>query len=79
VPANCFTQVVTHPFRAASQDANYTSVGRFTTKPYHLFLKKGGIGVHTYLNKFLHTLRASGEYARLYPKWFAPDSGDGVR
>ncbi len=77
--ADAFTQVVTHLFRAASQDANYKLVGRFTTKPYHVFLKKGDIGMHSYLNKFLHSLRASGEYDRLYQKWFAPYGGDGVR
>ena len=77
--ADTFTQVVTHLYRAASQDANYTLVGRFTTKPYHVFVRKGDIGTHAYVNKFLHTLRASGEYDRLYKKWFTPYGGDGVR
>lgn len=77
--ADAFTQVVTHLYRAASADANYTLVGRFTTKPYHIFLKKGETGWHGYLNRFLHTLRASGEYDRLYQKWFTPHGGDGVR
>ena len=57
--ADAFTQVVTHLYRAASQDAGYTLVGRFTTKPYHVFVKKGDIGTHAYLNKFLQNLRAS--------------------
>lgn len=77
--ADAFTQVVTHLYRAASQDANYTLVGRFTTKPYHVFLKKGDMEMHRYLNKFLHALRASGEYDRLYNKWFTPYGGDVVR
>lgn len=77
--ADAFTQVVTHLYRAASQDAGYTLVGRFTTKPYHVFIKKGDLGTHAYVNKFLHALRASGEYDRLYRKWFTPHGGDAVR
>jgi putative glutamine transport system substrate-binding protein len=77
--ADAFTQVVTHLYRAASQNPGYTLVGRFTTKPYHVFLRKGDMEMHAYLNKFLHALRASGEYDRLYQKWFTPYGGDVVR
>lgn len=77
--ADVFTQVVTHLYRAASQDSNYTLVGRFTTKPYHIFCKKGEPGLPAYLNKFLQALRASGEYDRLYQKWFTPYGGQTVR
>ncbi|HEY0864210.1 MAG TPA: transporter substrate-binding domain-containing protein [Lacunisphaera sp.] len=77
--ADAFTQVVTHLYRAASQDANYTLVGRFTTKPYHIFLKKGDVGLQAYLDGFMQDLRASGEYDRLYQKWFTPYGGAAVR
>jgi putative glutamine transport system substrate-binding protein len=77
--ADVFTQVVTHLYRAASQDSNYTLVGRFTTKPYHIFCRKDDPGLPAYLNKFLRNLRASGEYDRLYQKWFGPYGGDAVR
>jgi putative glutamine transport system substrate-binding protein len=77
--ADVFTQVVTHLFRAASQDADYTVVGRFTTKPYYIFLRKGDPELRASLNDFLKTLRASGEYDRLFNKWFAPYGGENVR
>jgi putative glutamine transport system substrate-binding protein len=77
--ADVFTQVVTHLYRAASQDAHYTLVGRFTTKPYHIFLPKGDAELQAYLNKFLQSLRTSGEYDRLYAKWFGPYGGATVR
>ena len=77
--ADVFTQVVTHLFRAASQDADYTVVGRFTTKPYYIFLRKGDPELRARLNDFLKTLRASGEYDRLFNKWFAPYGGENVR
>lgn len=77
--ADAFTQVVTHLYRAASQDPGYTLVGRFTTKPYHIFLRKGDPEMQAYLNQFLQSLRASGEYDRLYQKWFSPYGGDAVR
>lgn len=77
--ADVFTQVVTHLFRAASQDPGYMVVGRYTTKPYHIFLRKHDAGMQAYLNQFLQSLRASGEYDRLFQKWFSPYGGDAVR
>lgn len=77
--AEVFTQVVTHLYRAASQDANYTLLGRFTTKPYHVFFRKGDSALQASLDQFLLNLRTSGEYDRLYRKWFAPYGGDAVR
>jgi putative glutamine transport system substrate-binding protein len=77
--ADVFTQVVTHLFRAASQDADYTVVGRFTTKPYHIFLRKGDRELQASLNEFLKSLRDSGEFDRLFNKWFAPYGGETVR
>lgn len=77
--ADAFTQVVTHLFRAASQDADYTVVGRFTTKPYHIFLRKGDPELQATLNDFLKSLHDSGEYDRLFNKWFAPYGGATVR
>ncbi len=77
--ADVFTQVVTHLFRAASQDAGYTVVGRFTTKPYHIFLRKGDPELQSSLNGFLKSFRDSGEYDRLFQKWFGPYGGEAVR
>jgi putative glutamine transport system substrate-binding protein len=77
--ADAFTQVVTHLFRAASQDKDYLVTGRFTTKPYHVFLRKGDVAFQVYLDQFIHSLRASGEYDRIYRKWFAPYGDDTVR
>ncbi len=77
--ADVFTQVVTHLYRAASLNPDFTLVGRFTTKPYHIFLRKNDAEMRVYLNQFLESLRASGEYDRLYQKWFSPFGGDAVR
>jgi putative glutamine transport system substrate-binding protein len=77
--ADAFTQVVTHLYRAASQNPDYTLVARFTTKPYHIFLKKGDVALQAYLDEFMQNLRASGEYDRLYRKWYSPYGGDVVR
>jgi len=76
---DAFTQVVTHLFRAAYNDHDFTVVGRFTTKPYAILFKKGDTGMRDYLNEFIHSLRASGEYDRLYEKSFGPYGGDAVR
>lgn len=70
-----FTQVVTHLYRAASQDAAYTVVGRFTSKSYAVVYRKGDRALGSYLNEWLHTIRANGEYDRLYQKWFFPYGG----
>lgn len=77
--ADVFTQVVTHLYRAASQNPDFTLVGRFTTKPYHIFLRKNDAEMQAYLNQFLESLRARGEYDRLFKKWFSPYGGDAVR
>ncbi len=77
--ADVFTQVVTHLFRAASQNADYTVVGRFTTKPYYIFLRKDDPELRATLDDFLKSLRASGEYDRLFNKWFAPYGGATIR
>lgn len=77
--ADVFTQVVTHLFRAASQDADYTVVGRYTTKPYYIFLRKGDAELRACLDGFLKSLRDSGEYDRLFNKWFTPYGGENVR
>jgi len=74
-----FTQVVTHLFRAASQDPDYVVVNRFTNKPYCILLKKGDLVLESYLNDFLRGLRASGEYDRLYNKWFGAYGGNAVK
>ncbi|BAL27200.1 transporter substrate-binding domain-containing protein [Azoarcus sp. KH32C] len=71
-----FTQVVTHLYRAASQDPNYTVVNRFTDKPYYIAVRKGDSEMREYLDDFLRSMKASGEYNRLFQKWFGPLGGD---
>jgi aspartate/glutamate/glutamine transport system substrate-binding protein len=71
-----FTQVVTHLYRAARQDPNFVLTGRFTTKHYAMAYKKGDKELGDLLNEFLRSIRASGEYDRLYSKWFSAYGGD---
>jgi aspartate/glutamate/glutamine transport system substrate-binding protein len=77
--ADVFTQVVTHLYRAASQDHDYTVVGRFTTKSYRIAYRKGDTELGEYLNAFLKKFRDSGDYDRLFDKWFAAYGGANVR
>lgn len=77
--ADAFTQVVTHLFRAASQETGLTVTGRFTTKPYAIALRKGDAEMQSAVNGFLKAFRASGDYDRLFAKWFSPYGGDTVR
>ena len=72
---DAFTQVVTHLYRAASQDPDYVVVNRFTDKPYLIAFRKGDTVMRDYLNAFLGSLKASGEYDRAFDKWFAPFGG----
>lgn len=74
-----FTQVVTHLYRAASQDPAYTVVGRFTSKSYAVVYRKGDRALGAYLNDWLRTIKANGEYDRLYQKWFFPYGGAALR
>jgi aspartate/glutamate/glutamine transport system substrate-binding protein len=73
-----FTQVVTHLYRAASEDADYVLVSRFTNKSYNVIIKKDDPVLRDYLNDFLRSLKSSGEYDRLYQKWFAAYGGNAV-
>ncbi|MGZ5200176.1 MAG: transporter substrate-binding domain-containing protein [Telluria sp.] len=74
-----FTQVVTHLYRAASQEPEYTVVGRFTSKSYAVVYHKGDRALGDYLNEWLRTIKANGEYDRLYQKWFYPLGGAALR
>ena len=76
---DAFTQVVTHLYRAASQEPGFTLTGRFTTKPYAIALKKGDREMQAALNDFLKAFRASGDYDRLFAKWFGAYGGVVVR
>ncbi len=73
-----FTQVVTHLLRSASQDSDFVVVSRFTNKSYNIIIKKDDPVLRGYLNDFLKSMRASGEYDRLYRKWFAAYGGNAV-
>ena len=70
-----FTQVVTHLYRTASQDPDYVVVSRFTDKPYLIAFRKGDNVMRDYVNEALRSMKASGEYDRLFDKWFAPYGG----
>lgn len=70
-----FTQVVTHLYRAASQDSGLVVVNRFTDKPYMIAVKKGDTVMRDYVNEVVRSMRASGEFDRLFTKWFEPYSG----
>jgi putative glutamine transport system substrate-binding protein len=74
-----FTQVVTHLYRAASQDPAYTVLGRFTSKSYAVVYQKGDWTLGDYLNGWLRTIRANGDYDRLYRKWFYQYGGAALR
>jgi putative glutamine transport system substrate-binding protein len=76
---DAFTQVVTHLYRAASQNPGYVLVGRFTTKSYRIAIKKGETTLRDEVNAFLAEFRASGDYDRLYNHWFGPYGGADVR
>jgi putative glutamine transport system substrate-binding protein len=74
-----FTQVVTHLYRVAAADPDYVLVHRFTTKPYAILVPKGNPQLVAALNGALRDIRASGEYDRLYAKWFEAYGGSAVR
>lgn len=70
-----FTQVVTHLFRAASQDPAYAVVARFTDKPYFIAVREGDLAMRDAIDEQLRAMRSSGEMDRLYAKWFGPLGG----
>lgn len=72
---DAFTQVVTHLYRAASQDPGLVVVDRFTDKPYLIAVKKGDTEMRDQVNEFVRSMRASGELDRLFQKWFGPYGG----
>jgi len=72
---DAFTQVVTHLYRAASQDPGYAVVARFTDKPYYIAFRKNDPVLRDYLNAALRSMRESGEIDRLFAKWFEPYGG----
>jgi putative glutamine transport system substrate-binding protein len=74
-----FTQVVTHLYRAASEDSGYTVVGRFTSKSYAIVYRKGDAALGACLNDWLGAIKRDGEYDRLYRKWFARYGGAALR
>ncbi|MDF2959341.1 MAG: glutamine transporter substrate-binding protein [Paenibacillus sp.] len=52
------------------QDPNYEVVGgTFTDEPYGMAIRKGDTAYAAYVNDFLKSIKASGEYDKLYEKW----------
>lgn len=70
-----FTQVVTHLYRAASQDSGLVVIDRFTDKPYLIAFRKGDTVMRDYVNEFVRSMRSSGEFDRLFSKSFEPYGG----
>jgi putative glutamine transport system substrate-binding protein len=55
----------------SAQDPNYVLVGgNFTDEPYGIASKKGDDEFTKILNDFLKKLKDSGEYDKIYKKWF---------
>ncbi|WP_308862355.1 transporter substrate-binding domain-containing protein [Paenibacillus radicis (ex Xue et al. 2023)] len=52
------------------QDPNYEVVGgTFTDEPYGMAIKKGDTTYTAYVNDFLKSIKASGQYDKLYEQW----------
>ena len=77
--ADIFTQVVTHLYATAAVNPGFVLTDRFTTKSYRIAYPKGDTEFGAYLNDFLKQMRASGEYERLFEKWFGAYGGNDVR
>lgn len=63
-------QVDTRLYELATRHPDYVVVGKFTNRPDCIMIKKGDHELREYLNGFIASLKASGEYDRLYRKWF---------
>jgi putative glutamine transport system substrate-binding protein len=77
--ADIFTQVVTHLYATAAVHPGFVLTDRFTTKFYRIAYPKGDTEFGAYLNDFLERMRNSGEYERLFEKWFGAYGGQDVR
>jgi aspartate/glutamate/glutamine transport system substrate-binding protein len=52
------------------QDSNYVMVGgNFTDEPYGIAVKKGETEFANTINELLKSMKASGEYDKIYEKW----------
>jgi putative glutamine transport system substrate-binding protein len=52
------------------QDSNYVMVGgTFTDEPYGIAVKKGEGEFANTINELLKSMKASGEYDKIYEKW----------
>ncbi|WP_295538288.1 transporter substrate-binding domain-containing protein [uncultured Pseudacidovorax sp.] len=69
------TQVVTHLYRAASQDPDFVVVARYTDKPYAVAVRKGDMATLAAVDGALRDMRAKGELDRLFAQWFGPYGG----
>jgi putative glutamine transport system substrate-binding protein len=80
--AECFTALKSHQGDAmttdnaillgmASEDSNYHLVGgNFTNEPYGIAINKGQEPFLKKVNAALYTLHETGEYNKIYQKWF---------
>ncbi len=74
-----FMHYLPHLFNQASRHPEYEVTGRFTHKPYGIASNKDDAVFLEYLNEFIRDFKASGEYARLYTKWFGALGGDNLQ
>jgi putative glutamine transport system substrate-binding protein len=57
-------------FGMMKQDPNYVMVGgNFTDEPYGIAVKKGETELVQTINELLKSMKASGEYDKIYEKW----------
>jgi putative glutamine transport system substrate-binding protein len=60
-----------HLINLAGRDPEFEIVGRFSAKPFGIVSRKEDLELTKYLNEFLRDLKASGEYDRIFQRWFA--------
>jgi putative glutamine transport system substrate-binding protein len=63
---------ITHLYDEAAANPNVTIVGQWTYAVYGFTVKSGDPVFLKYLNGFIADLKASGQWQRLYDRWFTP-------
>ncbi|MDD3179113.1 MAG: transporter substrate-binding domain-containing protein [Opitutaceae bacterium] len=66
-------------FNCAVQDQNYTLVCKFLERPTSVVSRKDDPAFNDYINDFLRSWRSSGQYEKMFQKWFVPYGGNMIR
>jgi putative glutamine transport system substrate-binding protein len=74
-----YTDPMTHLFDAAAQAPGFVAVGRYPDRTFSIVSPRSDPAFLADLNDFLETLHATGEYERLFQKWFGPVGGNETR